>query len=324
MIETKNLPLVSAIITTHNRKNDLKIAVESVLKQTYKNIELIVVDDASDDGTWEYGNVLIEKNIKYIYIDKCISRGGNYARNVGIKNSTGTYIAFLDDDDEWFPEKIEKQMWCVYKNDGYGLVYTGFTAVYDNPIFNYHKLPNKIIEGDLLEKKLYISPYFNTSVILVKKEVIDLVGGFDENVQYWQEYELMLRLIQHTKVTFVNEPLVRIDRSFKQSGRLTNKVEGWKEAVKYINKKHEDVFELLDDEKKILREAYFYKEAAYRASLSGDKNAMKEYYLKANKRKPSLECLIRGKFGLSRKETLFLETIIMHFLYAKERIRGDK
>ena len=105
--------LVSAIITTHNRRDLLKRAIDSVLVQTYTNIELIVVDDASDDGTSEVCN---DKRIKYIYIPKSESHGGNYARNLGIKTSKGEYCAFLDDDDVWLPRKIELQLEAFSKN----------------------------------------------------------------------------------------------------------------------------------------------------------------------------------------------------------------
>ena len=97
---------VSAVITTHNRCELLLKAIESVKNQTYKNIEIIVVDDASSDSTLDKCRIL--DGIKYIRINT--SKGGNYARNVGIKNSSGHYIAFLDDDDEWYPTKIEKQL----------------------------------------------------------------------------------------------------------------------------------------------------------------------------------------------------------------------
>ena len=99
--------LVSAIITTHNRKDLLKRAIDSVFAQTYPNIELIVVDDASNDGTSEMCD---DNRINYIFIPKLESHGGNYARNLGIKASKGEYCAFLDDDDYWLPTKIEKQV----------------------------------------------------------------------------------------------------------------------------------------------------------------------------------------------------------------------
>lgn len=90
------MKLVTAIITTHNRLELLKRAIESVYAQTYKCIELIVVDEASMDGTGDYCKKL---PLQYIFIPKAESRGGNYARNLGIKAAKGEYVAFLDEDD---------------------------------------------------------------------------------------------------------------------------------------------------------------------------------------------------------------------------------
>ena len=92
------IKLVSAIITTHNRAELLTRAIESVLGQTYQEMEVIVVDDASTDNT---SDVCAKYPIKYIYIPEAESQGGNYARNLGIRAAKGEYCAFLDDDDYW-------------------------------------------------------------------------------------------------------------------------------------------------------------------------------------------------------------------------------
>ena len=115
---------VSAIITTHNRIELLKKAIDSVCKQTYSNIECIVVDDNSNDGTYEWINELIKynKNIKYIRISSKSKSGGGYARNLGIREATGDYVAFLDDDDEWMQDKIEKQVKIIEKYRDVGIV----------------------------------------------------------------------------------------------------------------------------------------------------------------------------------------------------------
>ena len=113
--------LVSAIITTHNRQDLLLRAVRSVFSQTYKNIELIVVDDASNDRADE---LLKEFNLQYIYIPKEESKGGNHARNTGILTAKGEYVALLDDDDYWLPTKIEKQVRLIEEKKS-GIVYCG-------------------------------------------------------------------------------------------------------------------------------------------------------------------------------------------------------
>ena len=151
---------VSCVIITHNRVDMLKRAVNSVMNQTYKNIEIFVVDDASSDGTENYGKELINKGINYIRIDAKDSKGGNYARNIGINESTGEYVAFLDDDDYWLPEKIEKQVIYAEEHRDVGMIYSGLAYEYDNKCLNYKSLPNPEYQGDLIEKELFILRYW--------------------------------------------------------------------------------------------------------------------------------------------------------------------
>src|SRR3989338_8677774 len=99
---------VSVIIPTHNRPELLKRAVKSVLNQTYKDLEVIVVDDGLEKRADETVNSFNDSRLKYIQHPE--EKGGSAARNTGIKNSSGEFIAFLDDDDEWLPEKLEIQI----------------------------------------------------------------------------------------------------------------------------------------------------------------------------------------------------------------------
>ena len=99
---------VSVIITTYNRAHLVGKAIKSVLNQTFQDFELIVVDDGSTDNTEEVINSFNDTRIRYIRHK--INKGGNAARNTGLRNSKGEYIAFLDSDDEWLPEKLERQL----------------------------------------------------------------------------------------------------------------------------------------------------------------------------------------------------------------------
>ena len=111
----------SVIVPVYKVEKYLPNAIESVLNQTYTDIECIVVDDNSDDGT---DAICKEYPIHYIYISPSESRGGNYARNKGIRLAKGEYIAFLDDDDYWLPTKIEKQVKLI-EEKGCDLVHCG-------------------------------------------------------------------------------------------------------------------------------------------------------------------------------------------------------
>lgn len=275
-----NKDLVSAIITTHNRKELLISAIESVLNQTYKNIECIVVDDASDDNTQEYIKKYIEEGkVKYIYISKEESKGGNYARNLGVKNAKANYVAFLDDDDEWFCEKIEKQMEQMQREQEVGFVYCGTISEINQD--KTKRIPQEINnekykEGDL-SKEVLVHIICTTSTILVKKELLEKIQLFDENLKFWQEYEMCIRLLQITKAKIVRENLV-LYRVFEgDKNRLSNKINGWEEAVTYILDKHKELYRMLTKEEEAQRKIYLYIDGISRANKAGSKKYIMKY-----------------------------------------------
>ena len=235
--------MVSAIITTHNRCDLLVRAIESVLSQTYSELECIVVDDASKDDTPE---VCKRYPVTYLQIPNEESHGGNYARNLGIKASKGDYCAFLDDDDYWLPTKIEKQVELIEKMEC-ELVYCGrrIEEVGKSGISYVNKLPNPGNMGDL-KKRILTTICTTTTCILAKRQALLDVGLFDENLHFWQEYELTIRLAQRKPFYFVNEPLVVYRVDVRDCHRLTNKYYGWKDAVKYIHKKHASLYSQLN------------------------------------------------------------------------------
>lgn len=307
---------VSCVIITHNRIDYLKRAVNSVINQSYKNIEIIVVDDASDDGTEKYGRDLKNIGVNYIRINKEDSKGGNYARNIGIQYSTGDYVAFLDDDDYWLLDKIERQVKYAEIHPNVGMIYGGLLYEFDNSILNYKSLPNPDYQGDMIKKELYTSPFASTITLFVKREILQEIGGFDENMRYWQEYELEIRLMQKTLVGFIPDVVAVANRRGTVK-RLTSQYDNWEKSVDYLNKKHEQLFEKLSDDMKQRKKEYYYREAAYRVSAVGDKKRMKEFYRIANVISPKMEYRIRSIFGLSKDDTIFLESCIKKVMYVK-------
>lgn len=267
---------VSAIITTHNRQELMVRAVKSVLCQTYKNIELIVVDDSSDERADE---LLKDFNLQYIYIPKEKSKGGNHARNIGILTAKGEYVAFLDDDDYWLPTKIEKQV-ALIEEKKCGLVYCGRIKEYiKNEKSTYSNvLPNSKNCGDMSKRILQVIPV-TTSVMVVDKKILLDVGLFDENLNFWQEYELTIRLAQKTCFYFINECLTvyRIDEQDKN--RLTNKFFKWKNAVKYIQKKHQSLYKQQTFNDKLITKQLIWRDARYRCNTSGLRYRSKYYSL---------------------------------------------
>ena len=269
-----NNKLVSAIITTHDRQDLMVRAVKSVLSQTYKNLELIVVDDASDERADE---LLKEFNLKYIYIPKEESKGGNHARNTGILAAKGEYIAFLDDDDYWLPMKIEEQM-AVIEEKQCKLVYCPCSKeiVNRDNISYFHQSPQPYKSGDMSKKILY-NICTTTSCILVKKDALIEIGLFDENLNFWQEYELTIRLAQKGPFYYAWKDLVvyRVDTSDKN--RLTNKFYEWKRSVRYIYTKHRFLYQKLSFKEKFYVKRLFWNDAELRCKNCG-LNHLATYY----------------------------------------------
>lgn len=239
------MSLVSAVITTHNRLHLLKGAIASVLGQSYANIECIVVDDNSNDGTEEFCKSI--SGIRYIKIKPNESRGGNYARNIGIKAARGKFVAFLDDDDLWLPSKIKKQVKVAEETEA-GLVYCGIRReIIDrkgNTSF-VEQMPNPHNKGDMSNIALQTICTI-TSCILADRELITRIGGFDESLRFWQEYDLTIRLAQVTHFDFVSdiETIYRINRSDAQ--RLTNNFNLWRKSVKKFHDKHATLYKNLN------------------------------------------------------------------------------
>jgi len=196
--------LVSVIIPTHKRPELLKKAIASALNQTYEQIEIIVVDDNSCDNTEQVVIEFKKGNIRYIKNEN--SLGGAGARNKGIENSNGEFIAFLDDDDTWYKDKIELQVKKIKLNDNNVLCTCGLQVVYsgtDLKYFNFPKLDEVTFEKMLLNNKVGI-----TSTVLVRRSSLIKAGLFDVSLPAREEYELWIRLSKIGDFVSVNKPLL--------------------------------------------------------------------------------------------------------------------
>jgi len=238
-------PLVSVIIPTHNRVDLLPRAIRSVLNQTYKNIEIIIVDD-SDSDDWRIKNTKVieslttnEVNLKYMTTSG--KEGGAAARNLGIREAKGEFIAFLDDDDEFSPRRIEKTLYPFFNlPSDYGVVYCMYTKetegkfkIYPTKRHLRHKL-----SGDL--RKIIIEGNFiTTSSVTIRKNFLEAVGGFDINLPRHQDWELFIRLSNVCKFHFIPEVLF-IQHESKVS-ISKNKMAGV-EGLKIIYSKHYNLF----------------------------------------------------------------------------------
>lgn len=202
-------PLVSAIIPTHNRAEMLKRAIRSVQLQTYSHLEIIVVDDASQDKTSEVVASFGDPRIRYIRHDT--NRGGSVARNTGIRAATGEYISFLDDDDEWEPEKTDEQLKLLSSYDVVTCTSDGIGD--DLPKFNSRKT---LELGDLQK-----GPWGGTGVLMAKASVLKQTM-FDESLPRGQDWDLFIRIALLHKIGYLNKPLLRYDSG--SHPRITNSI----------------------------------------------------------------------------------------------------
>lgn len=221
--------MVSVIITTYNRRTFLKTAVSSVINQDYKDKEIIVVDDGSTDNSFDSISGL---PVKYEWKP---NGGISSARNYGIGISKGDYISFLDVDDLWLKGKLSTQM-ALMEHGGYLISYTDEIWIRDGKRLN-QKLRHRKYSGRIFERCLplcIISP----SSVVIKREVFDDIGLFDESMPVCEDYDMWLRITARYPVLFVDKPLI-----VKQGGhadQLSKSVEAMdrfriKSLVKVIN-----------------------------------------------------------------------------------------
>jgi len=193
---------VSVIIPTYNRVFLLREAIDSVLAQTYQEFELLVIDDGSTDGTHEmvagYGDRVV-----YIFQE---NRGVSSARNFGVRSSRGEFITFLDSDDVWLPEKLEKQVTIMEQNADLQLCHTEEIwirrGVRVNPKKKHKKHTGYIFQYCL--PLCVISP----SSVMIRRTLFEKVGYFDEDLPACEDYDLWLRITKDYSVYFIEKPLL--------------------------------------------------------------------------------------------------------------------
>jgi glycosyltransferase involved in cell wall biosynthesis len=203
-------PLVSIIIPTYNRANLVGAAVESVLGQTFPDFELIVVDDGSTDTTRQLLEPYHDR-INYIYQE---NQKYSSARNRGIRAATGKYVAFLDDDDLWQPEKLAEQISVMEQNPGATLCYC--KAVYIDPAgkpiqfqgrsYREPDEPTTVIADRY--KELFLGALLTTSSVMVRHDILNQVGLFEGTHIHGEDWELWVRLASKGPFAYVPKPLV--------------------------------------------------------------------------------------------------------------------
>jgi glycosyltransferase involved in cell wall biosynthesis len=198
-------PLVSVVVPTYNRADLVERAVDSVLGQSLDDLELIVVDDASEDDTPDRIGAYDDDRIEYVRHDQ--NRHVSAARNTGIERASGEYVAFLDDDDEWLPEKLERQVELFESRaDRVGMVYCWMDYHDGETVIESYR---PALRGDVFAETLGGQPIGNCSTLLVRSTVLDDVGGFDESLPRGNDGDFIRRVAAEHEIDYVPEVLVR-------------------------------------------------------------------------------------------------------------------
>jgi len=197
-----NQNTVSVIIPAYNRVKVIDRSINSVINQTYPINEIIVIDDGSNDGTYD----LVKRNFPQVILKYQENKGVSNARNVGIKLAKSKWIAFLDSDDEWLPKKVEEQISLLNINLSFKICHTDEVWIRNQVRVNPMKKHRKY-GGDIYNKCLplcVISP----SSIIIHKDIFNDIGLFDEELPVCEDYDMWLRICSKYSVLFLDQKLI--------------------------------------------------------------------------------------------------------------------
>ncbi len=226
-------PLVSVVIPVYNREDTVGRAINSILNQSYKNLELIIVDDCSNDNSLKVIREFRDERIRVVELKK--NSGANAARNQGIMAARGQYVAFQDSDDEWDENKLRLQIRDMLSRNL-------------SACFCAHRLVNDenetIVPEDYENKEKYETELIHmlanhnmigTPTLIVRKDIFEIIGDFDEEMPRLQDYEFVIRLVQKEKIGYIARPLVFVHDT---KMRISTSTEALQEAIALLLIKH--------------------------------------------------------------------------------------
>lgn len=242
---------VSAVIPTYNRSGEIKRAIESVLSQSYDDIECIVVDDGSSDRTPEIVTAIEDDQLKYLKHET--NRGVSAARNTGVEAAEGEYIAFLDSDDEWETRKIEKQVEVIEsRSSSWNAVYCDVNKRRKSRV---KQLFDRILSEDigkeggkeLIENviSMELAVHAGSTLLAERKSVVE-AGGFDESMQRHEELEFLVRFLEEGKMAYLDRELVTLhDSGYPEAELLEQEKKKFVEKVgQYVGKGNQNKEEI--------------------------------------------------------------------------------
>jgi glycosyltransferase involved in cell wall biosynthesis len=249
-------PRISIVIPTYKRPVYLERAINSVFAQTYASWELIIVDDNAEGSEHRFETeafmVRYSNDPRVRYLKHTSNQGGSAARNTGVREAVGEFIAFLDDDDEWLPEKLERQM-AVFQQGGadLGLVYSARMKVDGTGEKVELELPSR--RGFVFPDILVRNFIGTTSTVLCRRSALCEVECFDASLPAAQDFDLYIRLTQRYRVDFVDVPLVKryVHNGERITGNPVNKVK----AYDAIHRKYAPLYAKYPEQ----RSQFFYR-----------------------------------------------------------------
>lgn len=202
-MENKDNGLVSVVIPAFNREYIIKNCIESVLKQTYQNLEVIVVDDCSSDHTVDVVRAIEDSRVRCIQLPQ--NCGACYARNVGAEQANGQYIAFQDSDDIWLPTKIEEQVNYLLQGN-FDVVFCGMDRITIGQKHFYYPQDGFVESKNAFEQMLFANR-ISTQCMLVRECVLKEVK-FDPTIRKYQDWDYAIRLAKEFKIGYIAKALV--------------------------------------------------------------------------------------------------------------------
>ena len=297
-------PFFTVIIATYNRQKLLSEAIDSVLSQSYKNFELIIVNDCSTDNTFEYLSTLDNESIKVFSNKK--NMHVSYSRNFGIDNAKGEWIVFLDDDDKMMSNKLKVLYSAIQK-------YENITFIHHNVLIDYVGDNKKRISSNCASNN-YRDDILTTNIVgtpnhvCIRKDILISVGGFDLELNSSEDYELWIRILRHKdfKPCFLNLALVTM-RIKRGVASLDKDLEEYKKSYNLIYKKHSQSINGLPKSLQKKREENYYYRFAIRCVYNNSRRCAVNWFFKAFRHSKKLKYILAMLLsGISPKVLILL------------------
>ena len=268
--------MISVIIPTYNSCKYLCEAIDSVLKQTCTDYEILVVDDGSTDDT----KAVLASMFPAVAYYRVDHKGVSHARNFGISKARGDLIAFLDADDRWLPEKLEKQAAQFGLDETVGLVFTENYFFHEQEIskFTANKR-SRLMHGNIV-RNIFLKSYVVTSTVMVRKSVFDRVGLFEEELSVAEDDNMWMRIGMKYSIVLLDEKLVQYRTTLGSLGSDFNAlIIGGNKQIEILKTRYSDLYDRLGPVAIRKKHADLYFSEAYRDFNQGNYTAARTRFI---------------------------------------------